>query len=114
MQMDVDRIRKLYADLGPTRAEDVICRAIEEMALRLFRSDGLWTVRDIDRLGICLRALITIADEVGMLSITMVARDVQTALLRHDEPAIAATLARLRRVGETSLTNIWDLSNLSG
>ena len=114
VQLDVDRIHKIYTDLGPTRAEDVICRAIEEMALRLFRSDGLWTTRDTERLGTCLRALIAIADQVGMLSITQVARDVQIALSRKDEPAVAATLARLRRVGESSMTNIWDIGNLSG
>lgn len=112
--MDTDRIQRLYAELGPVRAEDTICCAIEEMALRLFRCDGLWAARDIDRLGICLRALIAISDEIGMLSVSRVSRDVLTVLERYDEPAIAATLARLRHVGETSLSNVWDVGGISG
>lgn len=112
--MDAERIQKLFADLGPVRAEDTICRAIEELAQRLFRCDGLWAARDIDRLGICLRALIAISGEIGLLSVTRVAKDVLAVIERQDDPAIAATLARLRRIGEVSLCSVWDAGDISG
>lgn len=114
VRVDAERIQKLYIDLGPVRAEDAICRAIEELAQRLFRCDGLWTARDERRLGTCLRAIIALSNEIGLLSVSAVASDVLIVLARQDEPAIAATLARLRQVGEASLCGVWEVGDISG
>ena len=68
--VDQDRLGALYAQLGEAGAEDVVCRALEELA------------------------------------------DVSHCIDRRDITALAATLSRLIRVGERSLTAIWDLQDI--
>lgn len=48
-----------------------------------------------------------------MTALARVAGDVTRAIDANDAVATAATLARLLRVGERSLTAVWDLQDLS-
>lgn len=99
--------------LGENSAEDVVCRAIEELAVRLTHCERLWRKNDTAQLRKSARALVAIADQVGMTAMADVAKDVTTAIDADDPPAVAATLFRLIRVGETSLTAVWEQQDLS-
>ena len=59
------------------------------------------------------RRVIAISDQIGMRMLSRVASDVTQAIDSTDVVAIAATLARLLRIGESSLTAIWDSQDLS-
>lgn len=113
VQVDQDRLGALYAELGEAGAEDVVCRAMEELALRLSHCSRLSSAGNFQDLRKCARSLIAIADQIGMHKLSRVAKDVITAVDSHDTVAIAATLARLLRIGEQSLTAIWDLQDLT-
>lgn len=113
VHVDQDRLGALYAELGEAAAEDVVCRAMEELALRLSHCSRLHTAGQWDELRKCARSLIAIADQIGMLVLARVAQDVIEALDARDVPAVAATLARLLRIGEQSLTAIWDLQDIT-
>ncbi len=111
--MDPTQIETLCKDLGPHAAEDVVCRAMEELAQRmcLLQQQALSGPREDMYKG--LRALAAIADQVGMCSLTKVAYDVMDCIELGDRVAEAATLARLARIGERSLTAMWDLNEFS-
>lgn len=113
VHVDQDRLGTLYAQLGENGAEDVVCRAMEELALRLSHCSRLYGVENWVELRKCARSLIAIADQIGMHALAKVAGDVITCLDVQDDVAIAATLARLLRIGEQSLTSIWDLQDLT-
>ena len=113
VRLDPDRIGTLYRQLGEAGAEDVVCRAIEELAVRLTQCERLWIDEEWGELRKCARSLIAISDQIGMTSLARVARDVTNAIDVCDMPAIAATLFRLVRSGERSLTAVWDLRDLS-
>ncbi|MGZ2255830.1 hypothetical protein [Roseobacter sp. A03A-229] len=113
VHVDQDRLAALYAELGEAGAEDVVCRAMEEMALRLSHCSRLHTASNMDELRKCARSLIAIGDQIGMHALTRVAGDVICAIDARDGPAVAATLARLIRIGEQSLTAIWDLQDIT-
>ncbi|WP_187429332.1 hypothetical protein ROLI_039740 [Roseobacter fucihabitans] len=113
VHVDQDRLAALYAELGEAGAEDVVCRAMEELALRLSHCSRLYTADNGAELRKCARSLIAIADQIGMHVLARVAADVITAIDAEDEPALAATLARLIRIGEQSLTAIWDLQDIT-
>jgi len=49
-----------------------------------------------------------LAWQIGLLSLAGVAMDLGSCIERGDEPAIAAIRARLMRVGNRSLTEIWE------
>lgn len=110
-QVDLDqaRIGSLYTQLGASGAEDVVCRALEELALRLSHSDRLYTGGDWDELRKNTRSLIAIADQIGLMMLSKVAGDVTDCIDDGNQVAIAATLSRLLRIGERSLTAIWDI-----
>ena len=48
-----------------------------------------------------------------MRKLARVAGDVGTAVDQSDMVAVAATLSRLMRVGEASLTAVWDLQDMT-
>ncbi|WP_299926612.1 hypothetical protein [uncultured Pelagimonas sp.] len=112
--MNADQIETLCADLGPHAAEDVICRAMEELAHRLCALQEMAVHGPREDLHKGLRALSAIADQIGMVGLSDVARDVINCLELGDLVAEAATLARLARIGERSLTAMWDHNDLLG
>ncbi len=113
VRLDPDRLGALYRQMGEANAEEVICRAVEELAVRLTQAEKLWRAGEWQDLRKSVRSLIAIADQVGMTKLSRVAGDVTDAIDHNDAVAAAATLTRLLRVGERSLTAVWDLQDLS-
>ena len=112
VRVDQDRLGALYRQLGEAGAEDVVCRALEELALRLSHCETLYRANRAAELRKNARSLIAIADQVGMSALSQVARDVTCCIDRADATALAATLSRLLRVGERSLTAVWDIQEV--
>ena len=111
--LDHDQLGTLYAQLGAVGAEDVLRRAMEELALRLSHSERLYQQGDKDELRKSTQSLIAIAEQIGMGKLARVAGDVIVAVDAGDMVAVSATLARLMRVAEASLTAVWDLQDMS-
>lgn len=113
VRVDQDKLGALYAELGDSAAEDVVCRAMEELALRLSHCSKLHGAGQWDELRKCARSLIAISEQIGMLVLARVANDVLDTLDTQDFTGAAATLARLLRIGEQSLTAIWDVQDIT-
>jgi len=113
VRVDADQLSGLYANLGEMAAEDIVCRAMEELALRLSHCDRLFRNNDLAELRKSSRSLIAISDQIGMNKLARVAADVTECIDANDTIALAATFARLLRIGEGSLTAIWDLQDLT-
>lgn len=113
VRVDPDQLSGLYADLGEIAAEDIVCRAMEELALRLAHCERLYRNEEWSELRKSSRSLIAIADQIGMTKLAHVANDVTNCIDSKDNAALAATLGRLLRIGEGSLTAIWDLQDLT-
>lgn len=110
--LDQDRLNALYCEMGAAAAEDIVCRAMEELAQRLTRCDSQYHAADMKGLRKNTRSLVAIADQVGMFTLSKVASDVTACIDRQDDVALAATLSRLIRIGERSLTAVWDLHDV--
>ena len=110
--VDSERLKALYAQLGDVSAEDVVCRTMEELALRLSFCDRLHRTTALVELRKSVRSLIAIADQIGMSAVSEVAVHVTNCIDQNDRIALAATMGRLTRVGEESLTAIWDLQDI--
>ncbi|MCJ7874196.1 hypothetical protein Q4577_09195 [Marinovum sp. 2_MG-2023] len=109
VRLDQDRIQELYRQMGNEGAEDVVCRALEEIAVRMSYANKLHKRGELADLRKCLRSLAKIAEQVGMMDLAHVARDVCTCVDQADPVALAATLSRLARTGERSLSAIWEM-----
>ena len=107
--IDVDRLSLLLRDLGAAGAARVVDRAVDEIAGRLLVADSAWTGGDFAALARTAQSLIAIADQVGMHLLAHVACDVAGLAGVGDDAALAAAVARLQRVGESSLLAVWSV-----
>ena len=86
---------------------------MEELALRMSQCKKLHQAQDRAGLRKSVHRLIAIAEQIGMALVAQVAADVMACIDAEDDIATAATLSRLVRSGERSLTAIWDLPDLT-
>lgn len=111
--VDAERLAQLYERFGAQRGEDLVCRAMEELAFRLGQAARLYEAGDRIALRQCAGALASLADEIGMTALHDVATSVAVCIDSADAVALSAVLARMARVGERSLYAIWDLQDLT-
>lgn len=114
VQLDGDQLGALYAQLGEASADTVVSRALEELANRLSLIERSYYKNDRAALAKSSRGLIGIADQIGLSGLSQVAGTVAALAKGSDDPALAATLARLVRLGDRSLTAIWEIQDLNG
>ncbi|MEO0391199.1 MAG: hypothetical protein AAF218_09705 [Pseudomonadota bacterium] len=113
VQVDHDRLGELYLQLGEHSAEDVVCRAMEEVSMRMTHCERYYRKGDMTNLRKSVRSMIAIGEQIGMLAVARVAQDVVVCIDRADPIALGATLARLMRAGEGSLSAVWDLQDIT-
>ncbi len=113
VRLDADRLEDLFRQMGDISAEDIVCRAMEELATRLAQTERHFRKGDVAAMRKSARSMVAISEQIGMTMLAKVARDVTHCVDTADHAALAAVLARLIRIGETSLTEIWELQDLS-
>nr|WP_089234739.1 hypothetical protein [Tropicimonas sediminicola] len=113
VRLDRDNLEELYRQLGAAGAENVICRAMEELAVRLSDIAPLYRADRSGELARLARSLVGISSQIGLQTLAHVAEDVSRCALRQDRTALAATLCRLERIGDRSLTAVWDLRDVT-
>jgi hypothetical protein len=103
VRQDVEAIAVVYRNLGAPVAEQMVTRALGELALTMagiaekVRSQELRDLaRQLGRLG-------RLAADLGLVSLATVAGDARVCLERADGTAFSAVWARLLRVAERSL-----------
>lgn len=114
VELSSDQLGALYAQLGEESADAVVCRALEELANRLSLIERSFYQSDFPGLSKAARGLVGIAEQVGMQRLADVAKDVHALAEHSDGPALAAALARLVRLGDRSLTAIWEVQDMNG
>ncbi|MBN2739261.1 MAG: hypothetical protein JXR35_00025 [Rhodobacteraceae bacterium] len=110
--LDPARIVVLYAQLGDTAAEQVISAAMEDIAQHAVAIEKAAKAHHYDKMTADLDAMITLAEQIGLRSLVLVAQDLQACIAARDHIAQAAVLARLMRLADRSLTEVWDLGDL--
>lgn len=114
VRLDRTRIAALCASVGHGPAEEIVCRTLEELAMRLALLERAYAVSEMEALAEGARGLSAIAGQVGMSVLARVAGDVADCAVRADAVALGATLARLMRLSDRSLTAVWDHADPSG
>ena len=103
VRQDAEPIATMYRNLGTASAEQVVARALGELALTM---SGIVTqVRDHELGDLIrqLRRLQRMAENLGLISLGVVAGDLRACLDCKDVTAFAAVWARLLRIAERSL-----------
>ncbi len=108
VQIDQNRVGDIVAELGESAGQTLIVAAMEQLALALRQTlqaadegDGAGVLTHVEHLS-------RLAWQVGLMTLAGVAVDVGRCVEGMDLQALAATLSRLERVANMSLTAIWD------
>lgn len=101
---DEDTLNGLSRDLGADVAENILCRALEDMAVRFTHIRATYADGDMRGLHKSVHGMIPIADQIGLPGVAGIGKDVLVCIDRADPVALAATLCRLLRCGEMALS----------
>ena len=110
---DADRLESLCQEFGDIEAEQVIARALEQIAIKLAALKAYHAMGDATEMDKTCASLSVVAGQIGMTSLARVARDVRGCLKVGNAAAIGATLDRLLRIGDNSAHTIWSLDDIS-
>ena len=114
VRQDVEAIAVIYRNLGAPTAEQMVTRALGELALTMAGIAEKVRMQDLRDLGQQLGQLKRLADDLGLISLGRVAGDTRICLERADGTAFSAVWARLLRVAEWSLSPHPDMADQSG
>ncbi len=103
VRQDSEPVALMYRNMGTSAAEQVVTRALAELAMAMTGLSDQVRTRDMSDLGRQLRRLQRMAEQLGLVSLGQVAGDVRICLDIADPTAFAAVWARLMRVAECSL-----------
>lgn len=103
LRQDGEAIAAIYRNLGTATAEQMVTRALGELALAMAGIAEQLRAHELADLARKLRRLQRMAENLGMVSLGEVAGDARDCLERADPTAFAAVCARLMRVAERSL-----------
>lgn len=113
VRVDSRRLGDIVTELGETAAQNVIGLALEQLAGALTAADKAIRSADLPEAARQCDLLARLAWQIGLLSLAGVAMDLGCCADRGDPVAIGAVHARLMRVGNRSLTAIWDRPQLA-
>lgn len=114
VRVDPDRLVELCVSLGEVRAEAVITTTMEELAKGIVEVEEAYLNQDLDCMSERADLLIETANQIGMTTFARVADDVAACGRNREGVPLAATLFRLRRIADRSLSAVWDMQDLPG
>lgn len=111
---NVEAVAEIYRNLGAPLAEQLVARALGELALTMAGIAEKVRAQDLRDLARQLVRLRRLAGDIGLVSLASVAGDARICLERADSTAFAAVWARLLRVAERSFAADQGSADISG
>ena len=106
--LDPGPLSEIYKDLGDKAAEETICRALEDLAIRLNRLQDIRAVAGFDELSRQSNRMAAVALGIGLTEVSTAARHVAVCATQKDGVALEATLCRLERGFDLAISQVWD------
>ena len=113
VRQDVEAIAEISRNLGAPVAEQLVTRALGELALTMAGIAERVRKHELRDLVRHLTRLQRLADDIGLVSLGVVAGDAGSCLARGDPTGFSAVWARLVRVAEASLTHDPGIADIS-
>jgi hypothetical protein len=106
--MDPAPLSEIYRDLGDKVAEETICRALEDLAIRLNRLQDIRAIAEFDELTRQANRMAAVAQGIGLTEVSIAARHVAVCAQQKNGVALEATLCRLERGFDLAISQVWD------
>jgi hypothetical protein len=98
LRLDLNTALLLRRAVGPARFHQIAANALRQINRRLAEADSPDVLRDARRLAELSQAIGQAAGPLGLLQLVRVAADLNECAERGDAAAMAAVLARMRRL----------------
>ncbi len=112
LHFDPTALNALFAKKGVVEAEEVVCRVLEDIAMRLDMLQQGRSQSQFDRMFKPARRIGLVAGQIGLTEVAAAAGHVVTCLEQMDGIALEATLARLERGFDVAVSEIWNYREL--
>lgn len=106
--LDPGPMTEIYADLGDKVAEETICRALEDLAIRLNQLQDIRALAVFDELARQANRMAAVAEGIGLTEVATAARHVAICARQKNGIALEATLSRLERGFDLAIGQVWD------
>jgi hypothetical protein len=111
--LDPHKLTELCVMHGEAGAEAIVGRTIEALSIGLAKVERAYVEQDLKSLADHASTLLPLAEEIGMTTFSNVTDDVITCARAAEIMPLAATLSRLIRIADKSLTAVWDMENIT-
>lgn len=108
LQLDPEPLIHIYAARGEQAASETVCRALEDMAERLNTLVITRPTADAGDLEKPARTISALAEQIGLVEVSLAAQNVANAARQGNEVAIDATIGRLERCFDLAISQVWD------
>ncbi len=107
--VDQDELTRVLIRMDPQEAEETFMGLVKSLTDNLSLAEHQYKAETLEDLAETMALVELISGRLCMTALTRVAEDVIACCERRDAVALSATYARVLRVGESALREIWDL-----
>lgn len=107
MRLDPEPVDIIFAAKGEQEAEEMVCRALEDIAYKLDALQCANRAHALEAIARPARQIVTVGAQIGLTDVTEAAEHVAYNALQEDGVALSATLARLERAFDVAVTQVW-------
>ena len=111
--VDPSKLSELCNVHGEIGTEVFVGRSLETLSKAMGCVEDSYVEQDLCALVTHAQHLVSIAEQLGMTTFAQVGRDVIVCAKAAEIIPLSATLGRLIRISEHSLTAIWDMENIT-
>ena len=112
MHFDPAPLNRLFAERATYEAEEVLCRVLEDIAMRLDTMQNALADSDFAKMVKPANRVTLIADQIGLTEVSIAAGHVATCLKQRDGVALEATMARLERSFDVAVSEVWNFREM--
>ena len=111
LPFSTSKIDEIYSEFAPQRAQKIINGALDEFAIRLSVLECAGKQNKRAAIRKAVDALMSIGQQIGLGSLTDAAHNVRALTASSDDPALAAAVERLVRLGDMCLISLWAIQD---
>ena len=109
--LEIKPLLSICRNLAVPQAAELLCREMEQLAALLTECQKGYAKSEYSVVRQKLDELEAFSKLIGLPVLERVGRAVQNCIEVYDPVALSATMSRLLRMGEQSLTALWDLQD---
>ena len=112
MHFDPSPLVRLFAERNTRDAEEVVCRMLEDIAMRLDMLQRALAANEFSKMDRPAQRIGIVADQIGLTEVSAAAGHVRICLAQQDGIAIDSTMSRLERGFDMAVTEVWNFRDL--